>query len=369
MTFPHDEETFEPPHCPNRHCRHHRRTLTWRWHRDGWHHRKAAPHRVRRFRCRTCRCSFSSQCFRTSYWLKKPQLQREIFLQLNEGSGYRQIARRLGVVHSTVLNQARRLGRHCLLFEQLHGPAGPPTERLVLDGLESFELSQFWPFDLNCVVGARSHYVRGFNSAELRRSGRMTAAQRKRRAELEERFGRPDPRATEKQAAVLLRRATGGPCEFSLDTDQHRSYPRAVRRLGGWTVHHRQTSSKAARTPKNPLWAANLLDLLLRHGSKNHTRETIAFSKRVQSVLLRMGCFQVWRNWMKGVSERDGRRSPTPAMRLGLASRRLGVDEVLAERLFPSRVELPEDLREMYEERVPTRQLERMRTHELRYAA
>ena len=324
---------------------------------------------MRRFRCRTCRRSFSSQCFRTSYWLKKPWLLREIFLQINEGSGFRQISRRLGVVHSTVLNQARRLGRHCLLFEQRHGPSGPPDERVVLDGLQSFELSQFWPFDLNCVVGARSHYVRGFNHAELRRSGRMTAAQRKRRAELEERHGRPDPRATEKQAEVLLRRVTGGPCKLGLDTDEHRSYPRGVSRLEGWVVDHQQTSSKAARTPKNPLWPANLLDLLLRHGSKNHTRETIAFSKRAQSALLRMGCFQVWRNWMKGVSEREGKRSATPAMRLGLTNRWLGVDEILAERLFPSRVELPEDLREVYEERVPTRQLEGMRTHELRYAA
>jgi hypothetical protein len=142
-----------------------------------------------------------------------------------------------------------------------------------------------------------------------------------------------------------------------------------VSRLEGLTVDHRRTSSKAARTPQNPLWPANLLDLLLRHGSKNHARETIAFSKRVQSALLRMGCFQVWRNWMKGLSEREGKRSSTPATRLGLTDQRLSVDEVLAERLFPSRVDLPEELREMYEERVPTRQLERTRAHELRYAS
>ena len=56
-------------------------------------------------------------------------------------------------------------------------------------------------------------------------------------------------------------------------------------------------------------------------------------------------------------------------MRLGLADRRLGVEDVLSARLFPSRVELPEELREVYQERVPTRQLERLRTHALSYAA
>ena len=53
----------------------------------------------------------------------------------------------------------------------------------------------------------------------------------------------------------------------------------------------------------------------------------------------------------------------------GLIDRRLSVREVLSERLFPSRVELPEDLAEMYWERVPTRQLPRLRRHELRHAA
>ena len=107
----------------------------------------------------------------------------------------------------------------------------------------------------------------------------------------------------------------------------------------------------------------------MRHGSKNHARETIAFSKRAQSALLRMACLQVWRNWIKGVSERDGKRSPSPAMRLGLAERRLSVEDLLAERLVPSRVLLPEELKEIYEERVPTRQLKTIRTHELRHAA
>lgn len=364
-----NEDAFEPPHCPNPECRHHRCTLTWSFHRDGWHHRRAPPHRVRRFRCQTCRRSFSSQTFRTTYFLKKPQLLPQIFGQHVAGSAYRQMAQSLGVVHSTVLNQVRRLGRHCLLFEQLHGPKDPPKEQLVLDGLRSFEFSQYWPMDVNCLIGGRSHYLRGFNIAPLRRSGRMTEAQRERRKELEARYGKPDPRATEKQVERLLRRATGTAREFTLHADEHRAYPRAIERLEGWRITLHQTSSKDARTPKNPLWPANLLDLIVRHGSKNHTRETIAFSKRAQSVLSRMACLQVWRNWIKGISERDGKRSPSPAMRLGLAKHRLSVEEVLSERLFPSWVELPEELREIYEERVPTRQIAKIRTHELKYAA
>jgi hypothetical protein len=273
------------------------------------------------------------------------------------------------VAHSTVLNQARRLGRHCLLFQLRHAPPGPPEEALVLDGLRGFEWSQYWPFDLNQVVGRPSHFVYGFNLAPLRRSGSMTARQKRRRKELERVHGRPDPQATRKQVEALLRRVTGGPCKFVLHTDQHAAYPQALARMKGWTVQHLRTSSKAARTPKNPLWVVNLSDLLMRHGGANHKRETIAFSKRAQFVLSRAGVHQVWRNFVKGLREREGSRSPSPAMLLGLMERRLGVDEVLAERLFPSRAELPPDQEEVYWERVATRQLPKPRRHELRLAA
>jgi len=357
------EDDFVPPFCPRPECRHHRRTLAWRWVRDGWHERKAEPKRVRRFRCLACKRRFSSQTFRTTYWLRRPELQPEIFRRLIECTSFRQTANALGVAHSTVLNQARRLGRQCLLFQARHAPPGPPDEALVLDGLRSFELSQYWPFDLNHVVGSKTHFLYGFNLSELRRSGSMTAHQRKRRETLERRHGRPDPRSTRDQVESLLRRVTDEPCEFELRSDKHPAYVQAIGRMPDWTVKHHRTSSKAARTPQNPLWPANLVDLLMRHGGANHKRETVAFSKRAQSVV-----FQVWRNFIKGVRERDGRRSPSPAMLRGLKERRLSFEEVLSERLFPSREVLPAELSEIYRERVPTRQLGRLRSHDLLYA-
>jgi transposase-like protein len=363
------EDEFEPPHCPNPRCRHHRRPAGWHWVRDGWHRRRFPPLRVQRFRCRRCGRRFSSQSFRSTYWLKRPDLQPVIFERMLECACYRQLARGLGVAHSTVLNQVRRLGRHCLLFEQVHGPDGPPGEALVLDGLRSYAWSQYCPLDLNHVVGSESHYVYGFNVAPLRRSGTMTPRQKRRRAELEQLHGRPDPQATRRQVERLLRRVTGGPCSLTLHSDEQGAYRQALRRMEGWTVDHLCTSSKAPRTPRNPLWPVNLLDLLVRHGSANHKRETIAFSKRDQAVHHRESIFQVWRNWVKGLSEREGADSPSPAMRLGLAERRLTVREVLGRRLFPSRVELDEELEEAYWERIPTRHLPRLRSHELSYAA
>jgi len=241
------------------------------------------------------------------------------------------------------------------------------AEPLTLDGFESFEHSQFYPTRFHVVVGRRSHYFYGFTDSELRRSGRMTRRQRVRRAELERKHGCPDPRSTEREVATVLSIVAPRAQEIVLHSDEHSDYPRALRRLPHLTVHHRTISSRAARTPQNPLWPINLLDLLIRHSGANHKRETIAHSKRRQSAVERLFVFLVWRNHIKWFSER--RRDETPAMRLGLESRRRSVSEILRERLFPTRVELPRRWREYYERKITTRVFPRNREHRLRYGA
>ena len=75
----------------------------------------------------------------------------------------------------------------------------------MVDGFESFEHSQYYPFHANLAVGAESHFLYAFSDAELRRKGRMTPFQKAKRARLEARFGRPDPRAIEHAVAALVR--------------------------------------------------------------------------------------------------------------------------------------------------------------------
>jgi transposase-like protein len=361
------DRRFEPPHCPRPTCPHHRNPSGRWWTKAGHFDRLARPRRIRRFRCRTCGRWFSTQTFDTTYWLKRPDIQRTIFRRLVECSGFRQVARGLDVVHSTVLRQSERIGRHCLLFHWRQRPRELPDEGLVLDGLQTFEYSQYWPCDFNLLIGARSHYLHAFTDAELRRSGRMTPRQRGRRARLERLHGKPEPRATELEVHALLDLALPRGARVALDTDEHPAYPRALRRLRERDVEHRRTSSKAPRTPANPLWPANLADLLVRHSGGNHKRETIAFSKRRQSAAERLWAFLAWRNYLKPFSERAP-RGPTPAQRAGVAAERLTVADLFHRRVFPSLVELPERLARYYVRDVATRQVPSGRRHALSYA-
>jgi transposase-like protein len=355
-----------PPFCPNPACAFHSDSTGWRWVRDGFYSREATPCRIQRFRCRGCRRRFSEQTFRTSYWLRRPALLIPVLHGLLSCSALRQIARALEASPQTILLHANRLGRHCLLFHQLHRPRGPLAESLALDGFESFEHSQFHPTRYHVVAGRTSHFFYGFTDSELRRSGRMTRTQKRRRAELEARLGRPDPRSSEQEVAAVLELVCPDPQPITLHTDEHPDYPLALRRLRHLQVTHRTIRSRAARTPSNPLFAINLLDLLIRHSGANHKRETIAFAKRRQMAIGRLWLMLVWRNYLKWVSER--RRRSTPAMRLGLFPRRLRAAELLARRLFVSRVGLPPRWQSYYWGKTPTRACPNGRDHRLRYA-
>jgi transposase-like protein len=356
-----------PPFCPNERCPFHcGPTHSWRWVRAGFFRRQAAPKRIQRFQCVHCGRSFSQQTFRTSYWLKRPALLEPVCHRLLGCSAFRQIAREFAASPQTIALHAARLGRHCLLFHERLRPKGPLREPLALDGLQSFEWSQYFPTLFHVAVAKRSHFFHGFTDSELRRSGRMRAEQKERRDALEHALGRPDPRSVAREVTRLLAIVAPLPQALELHTDEHPDYPRALRALPHLTVDHRTVSSRAVRTAMNPLFPVNLLDLLVRHSGANHKRETIAFSKRRQSAACRLWLLLAWRNYVKWFSER--KHDGTPAMRAGVCAERWSFRRILSQRLFPSRIRLPQRWQVYYWNRTPTRCLPNARSHRLEYA-
>lgn len=358
-----------PPFCPNPDCPHHRDPTGWRPVRDGTHARKHPPLTVQRFKCLRCKRSFSTQTYALGYWMRRQDLFVPVFQALASCACLRQIARQLFLTRVQVSFRVERLARHCLLLNETLRPKGPLTEAVVLDGFESFEYSQFAPMHLNLLVGARSLFVHAFTESELRRKGRMTQRQKKRRVELEESHGRPDPDAIRKGVEQLLRLALPKAGPIVLQSDDHRAYPRAIAGLPPVMrnrVTHRITPSTVARNAQNPLFSVNLTDLLLRHCGANHKRETIAFSKRRQCIVDRASIFTTWRNLVKSRSENA--KDDPPGVSMGLVPFRPTVSQILARRLFATHVELPAPLEIYYQRRVMTRYLLRQRVHALKYA-
>ena len=361
-------EGWQPPFCPNEKCKFHNQLMKqWRYKEFGKYYRESDNRKVQRYRCLSCERTFSTQTFSTTYWQKEPDIDAEIFTKTVNGMGNRQIARELNIDPATVDRKLARLGRHCLLFLMTMLEMAKPATEIVYDGLETFEYSQYFPYHHNLAVEKGTDFILFFNDSELRRKGAMTKKQKLRREELEKLYGTPDKKAIMKATEEMMSFTIDRQQSTTIYTDDHKQYVNPIAKYKD-CVTHVVTPGKDHRNHNNYMWEINLVDMFLRHSSKNHTRETIAFSKRRQAAAERMAIFVVYRNFMLGRRQKD-RNSPTPAMARGLLEAKLKTSDVLFGRIFVGHHELPESWENYYWRRVSTRALALERNHSLKYAS
>lgn len=302
-----------PRFCPNRACSEHWHTTPapYRWFKRAGFYANHYHSRIQRFRCLRCGHSFSESTFSLTYHAKKHLDLRRLRRLLVHGASMRACARQLFVSPTTIARRIMLLARQSLA---LHGELAQYItlrEELVADGFQSFVVSQYHPNNFNLLAGAESQYLYAMSEAILRRSGRMTTAQKRRRAEIEQRDP-PDPTALERSFTTLMHEAgriyqTGSPACHVLRTDEHQTYPRAMATAGLDFVRHSTVSSRRARTRENPLFAVNYLDREIRKDLAEHRRETVCFARNEAMSAARMWVYLVWHNVEKAyrISPRD----------------------------------------------------------------
>jgi transposase-like protein len=344
-------QEFRPRFCPRTHCRHHTRP-GGRFRKHSFYTTKRG-FKSRRFLCRACGSTFGRRAFSLAYYRKRPELLRPVAAGLQAGSAHRQLARTLGCAPSTVTRISALLGRHSLLllWRALAELEGRLDEPLVLDHFETFELTQDLPIGVATAVGARSWFVYAIDPAPHARTGRRSPLQERRRRK---RSGRPTRGGYVGSTTRILDRllALLPPDRvLKLIGDGHPAYDRAVRRH---PETHRIELERHPNPPRGPkgsprseqalardraMFPVDLLHALLRHSLAAHKRETIAFGRRLNAIVERLFLTAIWRNFVKGVSERRNDRT-TPAMRLELTDRPWTWERVLGRRLFPLREKL-----------------------------
>jgi len=350
---------FRPPFCPWPECAQHqlRDPEAFRYRRAGFYSRLCDQRRIPRFCCKACGRTFSQQTFACTYYMKHPELLPVVAAGLNAGSAHRQIARTVGCAPSSVTRLSARLGRHSVLLHfSAFAALDTIREPVVLDHFESFVHSQHHPVGLGTPVGHNSWFCYGLDPAPHRRGGRLSPAQR-----------RAAPRRAPPRGSVvdsfrrmldLLQSKIDE--KLVLISDGHPAYRRGlVHHTAAGRIEHRvhrnprrgpkgSPRSLEARQRDQAMFPVDLLHALWRHSCAHHRRETIAFARRVYSVMERGFLMLVWRNFVKGVSERRGDRT-TPAMRLGLTDQPWSWQRVLAQRLFPTRIAAPEAWKTTYQ--------------------
>ena len=375
-------QAFRPPFCPWPECAGHRRAgHGYRCDRFGFYATRRRW-KIPRFRCRTCRRTFSRQSFATSYYLKRPELLVPAASGLVAGSAHRQIARSLGCAPSTITRLSARLGRHALLLQALAlgELKGLVTEPVAADHFETFEFSQDLPFGVLTLVGRASWFVYGLDPAPHERSGSRTPAQEARLRARPRRAPRGGYRGSFRRGLDLLlplaprgrrlRLACDGKPEY---LEAHTRHPRRARLALAVHPNPKRGPKGSPRSPDarardRALYPVDQLHALLRHSRADHKRETIAFGRRLNAIVERLFLAAAWRNFIKGRSER--RPDPaTPAMRVGLADEPWTWRRLLSRRLFPERTILPGLWGELYGRDWITPVLPANLRHRLRHAA
>ena len=226
---------FEPVRCPHRACEFHLNPRPRFFVRDGSYRALCRSHKVPRFRCRGCGRGFSRQTFRADRRQKKPSINAACLDLLVSCVGMRQAARVLKVARRTVERRFAWLARQAALFQanRLAGArlAGP----FQLDELESFEANRYQPVTVPVLIDRRTLFIVATAAGPLRRKGRMTATQRRRRAEHEAVHGRrpsESPAAVRRVLAGLRPRVRPG-APVVLESDEKPLYGRVGRSLFG----------------------------------------------------------------------------------------------------------------------------------------
>jgi transposase-like protein len=306
---------FIPPHCPNPECENYQTSGEIHWYHSIGQYPTKTFGRVPRYRCKTCHKSFSKQTFSIDYFAKRRLDYQYIYNKVNDGAGIRKIARDLRSSSYSITNRINRMARNSILINQQIVDHLPLNEDLVIDGLQNFCVSQYFPDNYTIAVGKDSQFVYDCDYATMRRGGRMTEEQKEKRTELERRF-RPPSRAIEKSFSRVLHTAREkkkvGCMPLILYTDEKTDYRRVLwgkvedraRMFSGQWRHH-MTNSKIGRNTRNPLFSANYLDREIRKDMASQARETVQFPKNVCDAMLRMNLYLFDHNVHKPFRIRD----------------------------------------------------------------
>ena len=350
---------FYPPFCPWPECVA-QKAPGRGFQRNGWYRKRSSIRRIPRFRCRDCRRTCSRQTFSTTYYLKRPALLRAVAAGLAACSAHRQIARSCDCSKTTVTRMAERLGRHAILFHARSLKSLPPlTETVVHDHWEVFIGRQDRALGVGTAVGSNSWFVYDLDPAPHRGSGRRP--DRKSDSGVLSPTNRSYIKSIQRTFRALIPHLFDND-RLIVNVDGRKDYQVAV---GAKDLSSRVTlriypnpKRGPKGTPRSPeaverdraMWLVDHLHQLLRHSCADHKRETIAFGRRLESIMGRAHLLAVWKNFIKSRSERRPDRT-TPAMRLGITDSRWRWERLLSRRLFPERERISEVAELIYRKR------------------
>ena len=351
-----------PTHCTNRGCRYYLSAPRGWITRAGFYHTDCHGD-VQRYRCGGCGRRLSEQSESIHYYAKRRLRLAEIFARIRGGSSLRDIARSEHCSPDAVGSALLRLGRQAMAAQVQLLLGAPTCTRVVFDGLLSCCACGDYAVQLQTLVDGPSELLLAMTHALALRGGSKTAAQRRRIKE-RPRLYRPPRGALRASISLLVHELARflGSCPVTIDTDCNPLYPALLAADPGLAhfasaamITHRRTLSTVHRGTSNPLFPVNLVDRLIRHRMKEHTRETIAIARNATMQMHRAWIFAYDHNFCQPRRVASG--SPvTRAEHFGIAAKSIASvrRRFFSTRLDMSRTVVAESIHSVWLARLPT---------------
>lgn len=319
---------FVPPFCPNRDCPHHAEPVSGFFRRHGWFWPACRSEGVPRFRCTSCRRTFSSQTFRQDYRDRRPDANEPLYANLVSGVGYRQSARMVRLSVHGAQYKARKLARHAGFLHQNLCPRLPVGRTFVLDEEETYEHSSIRTLTMPVLIERTNWFVVATAVGSTRRLAPAGTARRRWQDHVEAKHG-PRPDQSRECVTAVLQSLDGklDGAQLVLQTDQKSSYATVAREVFGDRVTHECTAGSAPRTIRNPLFPINTTLAMTRDNCGRLRRQSWLVTKSAPYLQGHLQLFVVYRNYVRKRFNRD-KEDKSPAVYLQLASRRFSFAEV-----------------------------------------
>jgi len=300
--------TFEPPHCPFAGCPAFTKPPS-RFPRWGTFRVQSRTEPERRYRCPSCRRTFSRQTFRQDYRDRRPETNVRLFQLLTSGVGLRQSARLLDLSCSGVQHKMRKMAATCAALHRNLSRSLPPGRAYVLDEAAGHQASSQGSVSMPIVIERDSRFIVATGVAPARKAAPKGTGLR----------SRPCVAGALRELAEKRE----GPLE--LHTNRKASYAELCREVFRGDATHTTTSGSQAR---NPLLQLRATVAMLRDSCARLRPDSWLGSRALPLLKAQLDIFAVYRNYVRQRSNRDDAMR-APACFLGLLPRRLHPDEVL----------------------------------------
>ena len=145
----------------------------------GYFTRKSDQKRFQRFRCLTCKKTFSEASFSRCYYQKKRHLNGLLFELLVSGISQRRLAKVLRLNRKTIVRRFLFLGSYAYDYLLLTNKQYPKSQSVQFDDLETFEHTKCKPLSVTMAVEESTRRILGFRVAQMPAKGLLAAISRK----------------------------------------------------------------------------------------------------------------------------------------------------------------------------------------------